>query len=269
MCFSKRRTGLFKKASDLCRLFPGVKVAAVVFSPAGKPYVYGDPTGILESQQQEQGGGSPLCALFPSPLSGDAGENTAWNSGGPLADEDIEDVIRGVQLQGGCPPQYPSPSSVLAGGGGRVICEPCCYSPIEETLNTPWEDDWLISGEDMGSMIRELQPQQGGGHAFPEYSSPPSSVLASDHLISEPCCYSPIGKETLNTPWKDDWLISGEDIGSMIPELQPQQGSGPAFPEYSSLPSSVPGDHLISGSSVQPEILREEDVGSMLEELFW
>ncbi|CAH9076752.1 unnamed protein product [Cuscuta europaea] len=71
VCFSKRRTGLFKKASDLCRLFPGVKVAAVVFSPAGKPYVYGDPTGILESQQQQQGGGSPLCALFPSPLSGD------------------------------------------------------------------------------------------------------------------------------------------------------------------------------------------------------
>ncbi|CAH9076754.1 unnamed protein product [Cuscuta europaea] len=183
VCFSKRRTGLFKKASDLCRLFPGVKVAAVVFSPAGNPYVYGDPTGIFDSQQHEQGDGSPLCALFPSPLSGDPGENTAWNSGGPLADEVIEEVIRGVQqrqLQGGCPPQYPSPSSVLAGGGGHVICEPCCYSRIEkETLNTPWEDDWLISGEDIGSMIQELQPQQGGGPVFPECSSPPSSVLAS------------------------------------------------------------------------------------------
>ncbi|CAH9127398.1 unnamed protein product [Cuscuta epithymum] len=202
VCFTKRRNGLFKKASDLCRLFPGVKVAAVVFSPAGNPYVYGDPNGIFE-----QAGGSPL------PLSCDRGENTAWNSGGPLADEVIEEVIREVQqrqLQGGCPvfpPQYPSPSSVLAGG----------------------------------------------------------------HLISEPCGYSPIEKETINTPemvgWEDDWLIDGEEIESMIRELQPQQGGGPAFPEYSSPPSSVPGDRLISGPSIQPEILREEDVSSMIQEL--
>ncbi|CAH9065246.1 unnamed protein product [Cuscuta epithymum] len=152
VCFSKRRNGLFKKASDLCRLFPGVKVAAVVFSPAGKPYVYGDPTGILE-----QGSGSPL---FPSPLSGDP-------------------VIRGAQLQGGCPS--------------------------------------------------------------------PSSVLAGDHLISEPCGYSPVEKKT---GWEEDWLISGEDIESMIQELQG-------------------GDHLISDPSIQPEILREEDVGSMIQELLW
>ncbi|CAH9127393.1 unnamed protein product [Cuscuta epithymum] len=208
VCFSKRRQGLFKKASDLCRLFPGVKVAAVVFSPAGTPYVYGDPNGIFE-----QGGGSPPSALFPSPVSCDRGENTAWNSGGPLADEVIESVIQEVQqrqLKGGFPvfpPQYPSPSSVLAGGD----------------------------------------------------------------LISEPCGYSPIEKETINTPemvgWEDDWLIDGEEIESMIRELQPQQGGGPAFPEYSSPPSSVPGDRLISGPSIQPEILREEDVSSMIQEL--
>ncbi|CAH9062646.1 unnamed protein product [Cuscuta epithymum] len=180
VCFTKRRNGLFKKAFDLCRLFPGVKVAVVVFSPAGNPYVYGDPTGIFESeermglmspesQQQDQQGrrGSPL---FPSPLSG---ENTAWNSGGPLPDEDIESV--------NFPPQYASPPSVLA--GGHFISEPGCYSPIEkETLNTPeivgWEDDWLITGEDIGSMIRELEPEQGGGPVFPQHSnsSPPSSV---------------------------------------------------------------------------------------------
>ncbi|CAH9111544.1 unnamed protein product [Cuscuta europaea] len=205
-------------------------------------------------------------------MSGDPGENTAWNSGGPLADEVIESVIREVQqrqLQGGCPvnfpPQYPSPSSVLAGGGGHVICEPCCYSPIEkETLDTRWEDDWLISGEDIGSMIRELQAEQGGGSAFPEYSSPPSSVLAGGggHVICEPCCYSPIEKETFNTPWEDDWLISGEDIGSMIREWQPEQGGGPAFPECSSPPSSV-----LASSSSQQGTLREEDVDSLIQEL--
>ncbi|CAH9076479.1 unnamed protein product [Cuscuta europaea] len=197
VCFSKRRTGLFKKLSKLCDLFPGVKFAAVVFSPAGNPYVHGDPAAVLEAagesekrtrlvSEESQQGSAPLSALFPSPLSCDPGENTAWNSGGPLPDEIIESVIREVQqrqLHGGCPvfPQYSWPSSALA--GGHIISAPCCNSPIEETLNTPaigsWEDDWLISGEDIGSMIQELQPQQGDGPVFPEYSSPPSSALPS------------------------------------------------------------------------------------------
>ncbi|CAH9111542.1 unnamed protein product [Cuscuta europaea] len=166
VCFSKHKKGLFKKADELCSLFPGVKIAAVLFSPAGNPYMYGDPAGIPETAGEsekrtglvgkvsQREGSGPLSARFSSPMSGDPGENTAWNSGGPLADEVIESVIREVQqrqLQGGCPvnfpPQYPSPSSVLAGGGGHVICEPCCYSPIEkETLDTLWKDDWLISG---------------------------------------------------------------------------------------------------------------------------
>ncbi|XP_031104539.1 agamous-like MADS-box protein AGL29 [Ipomoea triloba] len=42
VCFTKRRKGLFKKAAELGRLFPEVRIAAVVFSPAGNPYVFGD-----------------------------------------------------------------------------------------------------------------------------------------------------------------------------------------------------------------------------------
>ncbi|KAI4342044.1 hypothetical protein MLD38_026706 [Melastoma candidum] len=38
--FSKRRSGLFKKASELCTLC-GVEVAIIVFSPAGKPFSFG------------------------------------------------------------------------------------------------------------------------------------------------------------------------------------------------------------------------------------
>ncbi|XP_057965379.1 agamous-like MADS-box protein AGL62 [Malania oleifera] len=40
--FSKRRSGLFKKASELCTLC-GVEVAIVVFSPADKVFSFGHP----------------------------------------------------------------------------------------------------------------------------------------------------------------------------------------------------------------------------------
>ncbi|CAM0952283.1 unnamed protein product [Alopecurus aequalis] len=49
VCFSKRRAGLFKKASELSILC-GAEVAAVVFSPAGKAFSFGHPSveAVLE-----------------------------------------------------------------------------------------------------------------------------------------------------------------------------------------------------------------------------
>ncbi|XP_057502042.1 agamous-like MADS-box protein AGL62 [Actinidia eriantha] len=41
--FSKRRSGLFKKASEICTLC-GAEIAIVVFSPAKKPFSFGHPT---------------------------------------------------------------------------------------------------------------------------------------------------------------------------------------------------------------------------------
>ncbi|TVU00160.1 hypothetical protein EJB05_54418, partial [Eragrostis curvula] len=43
VCFSKRRAGLFKKASDLSVLC-GAHVAVVAYSPGGKPFVFGHPS---------------------------------------------------------------------------------------------------------------------------------------------------------------------------------------------------------------------------------
>lgn len=40
--FSKRKSGLFKKASELCTLC-GVNIAIIVFSPAGKIFSFGHP----------------------------------------------------------------------------------------------------------------------------------------------------------------------------------------------------------------------------------
>lgn len=44
VCFSKRRMGLFKKASELSTLCDA-DVGVVVFSAAGKPYIFGSPRG--------------------------------------------------------------------------------------------------------------------------------------------------------------------------------------------------------------------------------
>lgn len=43
VCFSKRRAGLFKKATELSILC-GAEMALVVFSPAGKPFTFGHPS---------------------------------------------------------------------------------------------------------------------------------------------------------------------------------------------------------------------------------
>lgn len=41
--FSKRRKGLFKKASEISVLC-GAQVGSIVFSPGGKPYTFGSPS---------------------------------------------------------------------------------------------------------------------------------------------------------------------------------------------------------------------------------
>ncbi|XP_057491453.1 agamous-like MADS-box protein AGL61 [Actinidia eriantha] len=53
--FSKRRVGLFKKASELCTL-TGCEIAMVVFSPGGKAFSFGhqDPRGSIASTLNQQ-----------------------------------------------------------------------------------------------------------------------------------------------------------------------------------------------------------------------
>ncbi|KAL4576544.1 hypothetical protein LXL04_012640 [Taraxacum kok-saghyz] len=43
VCFSKRHTGLFKKANELCTLC-GVEMAIILFSPTNKPFSFGHPS---------------------------------------------------------------------------------------------------------------------------------------------------------------------------------------------------------------------------------
>nr|AXY87469.1 MADS-box protein-like protein [Cymbidium goeringii] len=58
VCFSKRRSGLFKKASELS-ILTGAKVGAIVFSPAGKLFTLETPTiDSLTGCQMEEGADS-------------------------------------------------------------------------------------------------------------------------------------------------------------------------------------------------------------------
>ncbi|CAL0327463.1 unnamed protein product [Lupinus luteus] len=62
--FSKRKTGLFKKANELSILC-GCEVAVVVFSPGKKPYSFGHPdisTVATKFLQQESNSNSAQCS---------------------------------------------------------------------------------------------------------------------------------------------------------------------------------------------------------------
>ncbi|NP_001288318.1 agamous-like MADS-box protein AGL61-like [Brachypodium distachyon] len=66
--FSKRRSGLFKKASELCALC-GADLALVVFSPAGRAFAFGNPSAdhVLRRHvpldSDDGGGAQPLPVL--------------------------------------------------------------------------------------------------------------------------------------------------------------------------------------------------------------
>ncbi|PKU66588.1 Agamous-like MADS-box protein AGL61 [Dendrobium catenatum] len=71
VCFSKRRAGLFKKATELSILC-GAEIGIVVFSPAGKPFSFGHPSLDYITKRFLGGGGNnndvevvgPLCGMF-------------------------------------------------------------------------------------------------------------------------------------------------------------------------------------------------------------
>ncbi|CAH8335698.1 unnamed protein product [Eruca vesicaria subsp. sativa] len=74
--FSKRRAGLFKKASELCTLC-GAEIGIIVYSPAKKPFSFGHPSvesvldrylsrnnmSVAQTSQQSQGNTAASCEL--------------------------------------------------------------------------------------------------------------------------------------------------------------------------------------------------------------
>ncbi|GLU13952.1 hypothetical protein SLE2022_305550 [Rubroshorea leprosula] len=64
--FSKRRTGLFKKANELATLC-AAQVVIVVFSPGGKPFSFGHPT-VEEVVERFLNQGTPTKPSIPNLL---------------------------------------------------------------------------------------------------------------------------------------------------------------------------------------------------------
>ncbi|EPS72960.1 hypothetical protein M569_01798 [Genlisea aurea] len=67
--FSKRRAGLFKKASELCTLC-GVEIAIIVFSPAGKIFSFGHPDVRLLVDRYLSRNSGESSGLSPPPSNG-------------------------------------------------------------------------------------------------------------------------------------------------------------------------------------------------------
>ncbi|XP_056159948.1 MADS-box transcription factor 47-like [Syzygium oleosum] len=87
--YSKRRKGLFNKASELSRLC-GARVAVVVFSPAGKPCSFGDPSADEIISDYLRGGGGEV--MPPMGLTQWAEwVQTEWDA--CATEEDLESLI--------------------------------------------------------------------------------------------------------------------------------------------------------------------------------
>ncbi|GJY57516.1 agamous-like MADS-box protein AGL62 [Tanacetum coccineum] len=63
--FSKRRTGLFKKASELC-VFTGAEMAIIVQSPGGHCYAFGYPSVDAVIDRYENNGSTLVSPKHPS-----------------------------------------------------------------------------------------------------------------------------------------------------------------------------------------------------------
>ncbi|QCD85242.1 agamous-like MADS-box protein AGL29 [Vigna unguiculata] len=72
--FSKRRTGLFKKANELSILC-GAEVAIVVFSPGNKPYSFGHPSVDAVADKFLQQESASDVAVTPNVVEGNDSSN--------------------------------------------------------------------------------------------------------------------------------------------------------------------------------------------------
>ncbi|KAI6684424.1 hypothetical protein NL676_030337 [Syzygium grande] len=88
--YSKRRKGLFNKAYELSRLC-GARVAIVVFSPAGKPCSFGDPSAdeIISDYLRGGGGGEVMPPMGLTQWA--EWVQTEWDA--CATEEDLESLI--------------------------------------------------------------------------------------------------------------------------------------------------------------------------------
>ncbi|KAF8398874.1 hypothetical protein HHK36_014738 [Tetracentron sinense] len=92
--FSKRRTGLFKKASELCILC-GADVAAIVFSPAGKVFSFGHPCVDSVIDRYLARNSSPDVSTYPLVTTSHRGAGIHHDQ----ANQQYMDVLRQLEAE--------------------------------------------------------------------------------------------------------------------------------------------------------------------------
>ena len=95
--FSKRRQGLFKKASDLSILC-GVPIAVIAFSPAGKPFSFGSPSvyAVLDRYLNPAASTSNAGTTDVQPLLNQLQESSTSNTEKPVSEMGLAE-LQGLQ----------------------------------------------------------------------------------------------------------------------------------------------------------------------------
>ncbi|KAI3430099.1 Usp domain-containing protein [Psidium guajava] len=188
--YSKRRKGLFKKASEPCHVY-GARAAVVVFSPGAKPCSFGDPSAEEVISEYIGGDGDVVPTMGLTELE-DCIEKE-WNS--CATEEDLESLIvkyesvRELALKSS--ENLEKKSSVMIGAGGGLGCnsENLSYQAINLVFESfkagcpPLFEDCLCDGD---------------GDAFltsPEKSAAASGSWAVDFIPTcshlEECGFNP------------------------------------------------------------------------------
>ncbi|OVA11798.1 Transcription factor [Macleaya cordata] len=94
--FSKRRNGLFKKASELCTMC-GAKTAIVVYSPAGKAFSFGHP--CVESTLDKFLATASLIEIGESSLGVPSFPDYHWNIGINKLNRHINELVNQLEAE--------------------------------------------------------------------------------------------------------------------------------------------------------------------------
>ncbi|KAF8027297.1 hypothetical protein BT93_E0260 [Corymbia citriodora subsp. variegata] len=196
--FSKRRSGLFKKASELCILC-GAQIAIIVFSPVHKIFCFGHPNvdSVVDRYVRETSGDPPL----------DGGEEGAGAGAGAGAvpddfvpalralNEEYDEVSqeltrekqRGAQLKGA------ERERMVGGGGGGFWWD----KPLDDNMPAEELEQYVVAVEELmqkvamkadDMMMRSLLQPYGatvGATAAGSAAEAGDANAAVNHLLHE------------------------------------------------------------------------------------
>ncbi|XP_018720723.2 MADS-box transcription factor 47 [Eucalyptus grandis] len=184
--YSKRRKGLFNKASELCRLC-GARAAVVVFSPAGKPCSFGDPTADEIIGDYLRHGDCDGDVTPPMSLTQWADwMETEWEA--CATEEDLESLILKYEAVRDCARDKlksleEEASQVRVGGGeSRILSAEEIDALFEGLGQCPALSDLLTDGDGDGDGLLTPPENSAGGGGISAAESTPALFDLEGHI---------------------------------------------------------------------------------------